>query len=87
MEYVFFGEELLIPVRGGVFTDSQYYPNASGGRITFTGAGAGFGIITGHVVVDVALQYETGRFIESQDSYGASHFNELRTYFSTIYRF
>ena len=84
IEYVYISDEVLIPFRLGMFSDSQYYKDASGDKITFMGLTAGLGIKWGPVAVDFAMLYESGSYLETNASFSATNFSELKLYLSTI---
>jgi len=87
LEYIFFSKNFIIPVRFGFFSDSQFYPDVSGEKVTFFGVTTGFGIKRGHLAIDLAAQYEFGSYIKTPFHYAANRFEELKLYISTIYRF
>jgi len=85
MEYVYISEDILIPFRLGMFSDSQYYKDASGEKITFIGLTGGLGIKWGPVAVDFAIMFESGSYLESNTSYAATDFSEIKLFLSTIF--
>jgi long-chain fatty acid transport protein len=85
MEYVYISEDILIPFRLGMFSDSQYYKDASGEKITFIGLTGGLGIKWGPVAVDFAIMFESGSYLESNISYAATDFSEIKLFLSTIF--
>lgn len=87
IEYVYISDDILIPFRLGMFSDSQYYKDASGEKITFIGLTGGLGVKWGPVAVDFAMLYESGNFLEQNISFAATNFNELKLFFSTIFSF
>jgi long-subunit fatty acid transport protein len=87
VEYVLIGKRTLIPIRLGFFTDSQYYSNSSGTRITYIGITGGVGIKRGGFGVDLALLYESGSYLRDNIDYSVTRFAEVRVYLSTNYSF
>jgi len=87
MEYVYVGDEFLIPFRLGLFTDKQYYKDSSGEDITFIGITGGLGLKYGPLSVDFAVQYESGSYLETNYAYSATEFNDVRIFVSTIFSF
>jgi hypothetical protein len=85
IEYVYISKDILIPFRLGMFSDSQYYKDASGEKITFIGLTGGLGIKWGPVAVDFAIMFESGSYLESNTSYAATDFNEIKFFLSTIF--
>lgn len=85
IEYVYISDEVLIPFRLGMFTDSQYYKDASGDKITFIGLTGGLGVKWGPVAVDFAIMYESGSYLEMSASYAATDFSEIKLFLSTIF--
>lgn len=86
-EYVFFSRGTIIPLRLGIFTDTQYFPDATGDKVLFFGITAGIGVKKGAISIDTAVHYEFGDYVESPMHYTATRFSELRAYISTIYSF
>ena len=84
IEYIYIGESVLIPFRLGIFTDSQFYKDSSAEKITFLGITGGIGVKWGPFSFDVALVYESGNFLEANNSYAASSFDEFKIFASTI---
>ncbi len=82
LEYVFLGKKHIIPVRVGVFADTQYYTDTSGRKITFTGFTAGVGYKRGFFSLDLALMYETGKYLEYEFDYTLTQVTEFRGYVS-----
>ncbi len=85
MEYVVFGQTVLIPLRIGFFTDSQYYSDSSGRTVSMVGFTAGLGLKLKKVSFDLALTYENGSFLGERLSYSYNEYSELRVYLSTIF--
>ncbi len=85
-EYVFFAKKALIPVRAGLFLDTQYFPDASGETVIFTGATFGLGYQKGIFAFDLALLYASGHFLKTNESYGPSRITEIKVYSSLIIR-
>lgn len=87
MEYVLIGSKTLIPLRLGLFTDSQYYPDTSGRPITFFGLTGGLGMKWKGLSTDLAVIYEIGSFLKATADYSETRISELRVYLSTSYSF
>ena len=85
LEYIYMADEIIIPFRLGLFTDSQFYRDAVGEEIMFIGITGGVGVKWGPLAVDVALMYETGKYLESNVAYSSSTFDEFKIYVSTIF--
>jgi hypothetical protein len=85
LEYVIFGQKVLIPLRAGFFTDSQYYSDATGRTVSMVGFTGGVGVNLRKVSFDLAVIYETGSYLGARNSYGLSTYSELRIYASTIF--
>jgi hypothetical protein len=85
LEYIYMADEIIIPFRLGLFTDSQFYRDAAGEEIMFIGITGGVGVKWGPLSVDVALMYETGKYLESNVAYSSSTFDEFKIYVSTIF--
>ncbi|MBN2134414.1 MAG: hypothetical protein JW737_01665 [Acidobacteria bacterium] len=86
-EYIYLANDILIPFRFGIFTDSQYFKDASNDKIVFLGITGGLGIKAGPVAFDVALLYESGDYLDNNNAYSTSSFEEIRIYVSTIISF
>lgn len=84
VEFVIFGQEILVPLRLGFFSDYQYYADASGQRVLMTGLTAGLGLKMKKVSFDVALVYQGGSYLNNPLSYSFYRVENLRLYFSTI---
>lgn len=87
LEYVIFGKKVLIPLRAGFFTDSQYYSDATGRTVSMFGVTGGLGVKLNWVSFDLAVLYETGTFLGDRHNYGLNDDSELRIYASTIFSF
>lgn len=87
LEYVLFGKHALFPLRCGFFTDSQYFPDSSGNRVTYQGITAGVGTKWGSLAVDFAIIYEWGSYLRSDRHYYSTQYSETKAYVSTIYSF
>lgn len=85
MEYVFIGQKVLVPLRLGFFSDTQYFSDSSGGRVTFFGITAGVGVKKGKFGFDAAAVYEFGSYLRSNFDYDVTNFGELRLYLSAMY--
>jgi long-subunit fatty acid transport protein len=83
-EYVFIRERFKWPVRAGYFSDRQIVTGASGRAPRFNGLTAGAGVVFGSLLFDVAFVYETGDFLESNDSQKTVKARKLLA--SVIYR-
>ena len=64
VEYVFIGQRLKVPVRGGYFNDRQIRRDRDGHAPRYNGFTAGTGIIVGSVLLDAAYLYEYGSFVD-----------------------
>ena len=87
VEYVLINKKVLFPLRMGFFTDSQYFPDASGGKITFFGLTAGMGIKVGAIAIDGAMVYESGNYLRYNEDFSATRYADFKFYVSTIYSF
>lgn len=94
VEYAFF-KKWIIPVRGGLFQEKHFQPDANGNRITLYGLTAGAGLVFPHLAIDVALVHEMGHpdgcHYQSSEltclAEGNVDFSFNKFYLSTIYRF
>lgn len=84
VEFVIFGQGILVPLRLGFFSDYQYYADASGQRVLMTGLTAGLGLKMKKVSFDVALVHQGGSYLNNSLSYSFYRVESLRFYFSTI---
>jgi len=85
MEFVVFGEKILIPLRAGFFTDSQYFSDVSGRTVSMTGFTAGMGVKFQLLSFDVAVIYQSGSYLSNPISYSLDEKSELKLYFSVIF--
>jgi hypothetical protein len=86
VEYVLIAGPLKIPVRGGVFTDRQYFRAQDGQPPRFWGVTAGTGLSLGPFMVDVAYLLERGEFVTADESAEAVSTRFSRVFVSLIYR-
>lgn len=86
-EYVLIGSKVLIPLRVGLFTDSQYFADTSGKAITFFGLTGGMGLKWKGLSADLAVLYELGNYLRDPQDYSETRVAELRVYLSTSYSF
>ncbi|HEV8254772.1 MAG TPA: hypothetical protein VGQ78_08455 [Vicinamibacteria bacterium] len=68
MEYVFIRERFKWPVRAGYFSDRQIVTDIEGRAPRYNGVTVGAGVVIGPLLFDIAFLYESGDFIESNDS-------------------
>jgi long-subunit fatty acid transport protein len=87
VEYVLISKQILFPLRLGFFTDSQYFPDASGEKITFFGLTAGLGIKVGAISIDGALVYESGNYLRYNEDFSVTRYADFKFYMSAIYSF
>jgi long-subunit fatty acid transport protein len=87
IEYVFIGKNVLVPLRLGFFTDSQYYSDSSGEEITFLGVTGGLGLKWGKFSMDLAVLLETGSYLRDNLDFAVTRFSEIRSYLSLSYSF
>ncbi|MCP5052828.1 MAG: hypothetical protein GY940_37010 [bacterium] len=87
MEYIFIGRNTLVPIRLGFFTDSQYYSDAAGDQVNFFGFTGGFGVKWRGLSIDLAVIYETGNYLASNQDFTTTRFSEIKSYISTSYSF
>lgn len=85
VEYVVFASKVLIPIRAGFFTDSQYFSDVSGRTVTMTGYTAGLGLKLKKLSFDVAAIFQSGSYLATPISYGLNQNSELRVYFSVFF--
>jgi long-subunit fatty acid transport protein len=81
-EYVLIVDRLVVPLRIGLFTDSQYFVDASGNGVTFLGFTMGAGVKWNALQFDLAMVYEIGTFLNSNLYYGVSNFDDFRVMLS-----
>jgi long-subunit fatty acid transport protein len=84
MEYVFIRERFKWPVRAGYFSDRQIVTDINGRAPRYNGVTVGAGVAIGPVLFDVAFLYESGDFIETNDSQSSVKARKLLA--SVIYR-
>jgi long-subunit fatty acid transport protein len=65
MEYVLLFNRFQWPLRAGYFSDGQFFRAANGSAPRFNGASVGTGIIVGPVLLDVAYNFESGKYSDS----------------------
>lgn len=87
VEYVLIGEKMLVPLRLGFFTDTQYFPDSSGEGVTFFGLTGGVGVKRGAFAIDGALVYESGKYLRYNEDFGVTQFADFKFYMSMIYSF
>ncbi len=86
-EYVVIGKKILVPLRLGFFTDTQYFSNSSGKKVTYSGLTAGIGIKWGNLMLDLALIHEWGNYLKTNQYFYDTRSSDLRVFVSTIYSF
>jgi long-chain fatty acid transport protein len=86
-EYVFIAEDLLIPLRAGIYFDSQYFADMLDIQPTYTGFTAGIGVVWKNIVVDLAAVYVSGHYTANVWSTGTTDFSYIKGIASIIYRF
>lgn len=88
LEYVAINKKnLFIPLRLGIFTDTQFFSDSSGKRVTLFGIAGGVGLKKGAFSFDAAILYEFGNYLRENTDYSYTSFADLRVYFSTIFNF
>ncbi len=88
LEYIIIGKKnLLIPLRIGLFGDTQYYSDAAGNKVTLFGITGGMGIKKGIFSFDIAALYEFGNYLKSNTDYSETLFSDFRIYASFIISF
>jgi hypothetical protein len=85
-EYVVIGARVKVPLRAGVFTDSQYFADAAGRVPRFIGFSVGSGLIVGPVLFDVAYVREQGTYPDPEETGGRVTSVFQRIFVSLIYR-
>jgi long-chain fatty acid transport protein len=85
-EFVVIGARVKVPIRGGVFTDSQYFADAFGQAPRFIGFSMGTGLIVGPVLFDVAFVREQGTYPDPERTGGRVTSVFRRVFVSLIYR-
>jgi hypothetical protein len=85
-EYVVIGTRVKVPLRGGVFTNRQYFGDANGRAPLFTGFSVGTGVIVGPVLFDVAFVREQGTYPDPELTGGRVTSVFRRVFVSLIYR-
>jgi len=86
-EYLFIGEETVIPLRAGLFYDPE---PADGSPDNFWGVSVGSGIAYKQFVYDIAYQYRFGRNVRSAvvgDEASRQDVQQHTVYMSIIYHF
>jgi long-subunit fatty acid transport protein len=86
LEYVVIAGPLKIPIRGGVFTDRQYFRAQDGTPPRFWGVAAGTGLSFGPLMIDVAYLRERGTFVPADESAAEVTTRFSRLFLSVIYR-
>jgi len=86
VEYVFIGQRLKVPVRGGYFNDRQIRRDRKGHAPRYNGFTAGTGIIVGSVLLDAAYLYEYGSYVDGLNQLQSTQHTH-RFLASLIYRF
>ncbi len=88
-EYVLIWGRLKVPLRGGYFSDAQYFRRPDGRPPRFQGWTAGTGLIIGPILLDVAYVRQSGRYVgfanDNPDIVRQS-VKAHRLYVSVIYR-
>jgi len=86
MEYILMGKNyFLIPIRFGIFSDTQYYVDSTGKKVTLFGVTGGAGIKKGAFSFDMAIMYEFGNYLKSNYDYSETLFHDFRIYSSIIF--
>jgi long-subunit fatty acid transport protein len=86
VEYVVLAGGLRIPIRGGVFTDRQYFRAGDGDPPRFWGFTAGTGLSFGPFMLDFAYLWERGEFVTADESAERVATRFSRAFVSLIYR-
>jgi hypothetical protein len=86
-EYVFIAEDLLIPLRAGIYFDNQYFADMLDKIPAYTGFTAGIGVVWKNIVVDLAAVYVSGHYTANIWSTGTRDFSYIKGIASIIYRF
>ncbi len=87
-EYVAINKtNLFIPLRLGIFTDTQFFSDSTGKKVTLFGIAGGAGLKKGAFSFDAAILYEFGSYLKENTDYSYTTFADLRIYFSTIFNF
>jgi hypothetical protein len=84
VEYVFIRERFKWPVRAGYVNDRQIFTGLDGEAPRFNGVTVGAGVVFGPLLFDVAFLYESGEFIERNESQTSVKARKLLA--SVIYR-
>jgi hypothetical protein len=88
LEYVAINKKnLFIPLRLGIFTDTQFFSDSTGKKVTLFGIAGGVGLKKGAFSFDAAILYEFGNYLRENTDYSYTSFSDLRVYFSTIFNF
>jgi len=88
LEYVAINKtNLFIPLRVGIFADTQYFSDSTGKKVTLFGISGGVGLKKGAFSFDAAILYEFGNYLRENTDYSSTSLADLRVYFSTIFNF
>jgi long-chain fatty acid transport protein len=86
-EYVFIAEDLLIPLRAGIYFDNQYFADILDKIPSYLGLTTGVGVVWNDFIIDVAVVYVSGDFTANVWATGPSNFSYLKGIASLIFRF
>ena len=86
-EYVFIIDDLLIPVRGGIYFDNQYFADMLDKVPSYTGITGGIGAVWKNFAVDLAAVYVWGSYTADVWATGKREFSYVKGIASLIFRF
>jgi hypothetical protein len=86
-EYVFITEDLLIPLRAGIYFDNQYFADILDKVPSYLGLTAGAGIVWNNFIIDAAVVYVSGDFTANVWATGPTNFSYVKGIASLIFRF
>ncbi len=85
-EYVIIGEDILVPLRAGIYFDRQYFADANGSIPVYTGLTAGAGVVWNGIVLDFAVIYLSSKYQTEYFSTANTDFNYVKAVASMIIR-
>lgn len=86
-EYVFITEDLLVPLRAGIYFDNQYFADILDNIPSYIGLTAGAGVVWNNFIIDMAVVYVSGDFTANVWATGPSNFSYIKGIASLIFRF
>jgi long-subunit fatty acid transport protein len=86
MEYLLFGRDFKIPLRAGIFSNTQYITDGHNDRISYLGLTGGAGMVFTYFMIDLAYVYQKGSSFYHVNALGDREFNAHQLYLSLIYR-